>query len=268
MSDITAQNQVYFNKIANEYDQKNAAAVVQLERQLQTKKDLIGIKQGDRFLDYACGTGMLSRVLTHGASECIGIDLSEGMVGAYNAKAKNQGASRTAYQGNLADPSDPNPSSFSDAKFYNFDVAGVGLGWHHFDNCDLATKRLAERLKPGGVLFILDFVTHEMDAALAAGHGVKHHGFSEEQMRTMFEGAGVSKDFVYEEFAEPINFQMVHGEGENHQHEHGHSHGHDHGHEHGHRCGHGHDHDHGHGHGDEQPQSGVRRVFIARGSKL
>ena len=53
--------QLYHSKIASEYDQKFPAAVAQLEQQLEAKKGLIGIKQGDRFLDYACGTGMLSK---------------------------------------------------------------------------------------------------------------------------------------------------------------------------------------------------------------
>jgi len=50
------------SKIANEYDQRNADAIVHLERLIQERIPLIGFKQGGRFLDYACGTGMLSRV--------------------------------------------------------------------------------------------------------------------------------------------------------------------------------------------------------------
>ncbi|KAF7563854.1 hypothetical protein G7046_g275 [Stylonectria norvegica] len=276
MSNVTAENQLYFNKIANEYDQKFAGAVAQLEQQVRVKKDFIGVKAGDRLLDYACGTGMLSRVLDEDVGECVGIDLSENMVGAYNAKAKSQGAPRVAYLGNLADPTDPSPSALADAKFFNFDLAGVGLGWHHFDDCDLAATRLAERLKPGGTLFILDFAPNALDPKLAAGRGVTHHGFDEAQIKTMFEAAGVGKDFRYEQLAEPILFENLHGvgHGQDHGHEHGHSHGHDHGHGngHGHEHGYGHDHGHSHGHdhaaGEGQGDSGKRWVFMARGSKL
>lgn len=49
-------------KIANEYDQRNADAIVQLERNIQDMIPFVGIKQDGRLLDYACGTGMLSRV--------------------------------------------------------------------------------------------------------------------------------------------------------------------------------------------------------------
>lgn len=65
-----------------------------------------------------------------------------------------------AYQGNLCVPEDPNPSAFTSPEFYNFDIAAVGLGFHHFDDPELAAKRLAERLRPGGVLVILDFLPH------------------------------------------------------------------------------------------------------------
>jgi SAM-dependent methyltransferase len=78
--------------------------------------------------------------------------------GIVNCPNKRQSSSRQAFQGNLADPTDTSPAAFTDTKFFDFDVAGVGLGFHHFDKPDLASKRLAERLRPGGVLFIIDFV--------------------------------------------------------------------------------------------------------------
>jgi SAM-dependent methyltransferase len=211
------------------------------------------------------------------------------MVGAYNAKAKaqvspqdfrgrkrslffyrillvvsllssllvntSQGATREAFQGNFADPK---AAALSDAKFFNFDAAGVGLGWHHLDEGELVAKKLVERLKPGGVFFILDFVPSSLSVEAAAGRGVKHDGFSEEQMRDLFEGAGAGKDFSYELIPETISFPGIHGANDGH--DHGHGHGHNHGH------GHGHSHEHAR----EQGQLGDRtlKIFIARGSKL
>jgi SAM-dependent methyltransferase len=113
-----------------------------------------------------------------------------------------------AYQGNLIDPSDPNPTAFDSPKFRDFDVAIVGLGFHHFDDPALAAKRLAERLRPGGVLVIADFYPHgHSDVKSPATHTVTHHGFSEEQIKVMFENAGVGKDFAMEELGSGIVFQ-------------------------------------------------------------
>lgn len=170
-----------------------------------------------------------------------------------------QGSSRQAYQGNLADPKDPSPTAFADSKFFGFDVAGVGLGFHHFDKPDLASKQLAERLNPGGVLFIIDFVAHKIDPKDAALRGITHHGFTEDEIKKMFEDAGLT-DFAYQELPEPITFKDCHS--------------HDHGHEHGH--GHGHNHEHNednhsgsgeHGHGKKKGSTTTKRIFIARASK-
>lgn len=65
-----------------------------------------------------------------------------------------------AYQGNLCDSQDEDPETFKSADFFGFDLAVVGLGFHHFDDPNLAARRLAARLKPGGVLVILDFLPH------------------------------------------------------------------------------------------------------------
>ncbi|CAF3432916.1 unnamed protein product [Fusarium graminearum] len=255
MTDLVSENQAYFGKIANEYDQRNADAIVQLERNIQDMIPFVGIKQDGRLLDYACGTGMLSRVLAQHTSEAIGIDLSKDMVGVYNAQAQNQGSSRQAFQGNLADPTDPSPAAFTDAKFFDFDVAGVGLGFHHFDKPDLASKRLTERLRPGGVLFIIDFVAHKIDPKDAEKRGIAHHGFSEEQIRKMFEDAGLT-DFAYQELPEPITFKDPMGHGHNHGHRHRHGGSHT-----------ASKHEHGGGHHDGKGHSMTIQAFIARASK-
>ncbi|KAI1044712.1 hypothetical protein LB505_007768 [Fusarium chuoi] len=170
-----------------------------------------------------------------------------------------QGSSRQAYQGNLADPKDPSPTAFADSKFFGFDVAGVGLGFHHFDKPDLASKQLAERLNPGGVLFIIDFVAHKIDPKDAALRGITHHGFIEDEIKKMFEDAGLT-DFAYQELPEPITFKDCHG----HDHSHGHGHGHNHEHNEDNQSSSG---EHVQGHGMQKGSTTTKRIFIARASK-
>lgn len=120
---------------------------------------------------------------------------------------------RIAHVGNLIDPSAPSPAALAGAPLAGFDAAGVGLGFHHFDDCHLAARRLAQRLRPGGVLFILDFVAHAADPAHGAAGGVRHHGFAEAQVRDMFEGAGAGARFAFREMDEDVVFEDAHGEG-------------------------------------------------------
>lgn len=164
-----------------------------------------------------------------------------------------------AYQGNLADPEDPGPAAFAGPEFFGFDVAAVGLGFHHFDNPGYAAKQLAARLRPGGVLFVLEFLPHAPVGQDGGGHDhvhdhghdhshgnggghdhgdahdhghshshshaavdnqalesqptVTHHGFSEEQIRTIFEEAGVGKDFALAEIGGGVVFAAKGGPG-------------------------------------------------------
>ena len=123
------------------------------------------------------------------------------MVLEYNKGALNQGIAPSemyAHMGNLLDPSDSSPSSLSGEEFFGFDVAAVGMGFHHFDDPALAAMRLAERLKVGGTLFIVDFLPHQhLPGDHKAKHTVMHMGFSQHDVKKIFTGAGVEKDFEY-----------------------------------------------------------------------
>ncbi|KAK4239103.1 S-adenosyl-L-methionine-dependent methyltransferase [Achaetomium macrosporum] len=230
------QNKEFFNKEAAHYDTKHEKTINKLIEEIRAKLDFIGVDwveddedtEGNgektnegaqektvRLLDYACGTGVVSRALAPYTTQCVGIDLSENMATAYNARAENQGLTHSemhAYQGNLCDPEDPNPQAFASPEFSNFDVAAVGLGFHHFDDPALAAKRLAGRLKTGGVLVILDFFSHDKpDPSHPATNTITHHGFSEEQVRRIFEDAGVGKDFAMGDVGAVFHFSREDG---------------------------------------------------------
>ncbi|KAK0655209.1 S-adenosyl-L-methionine-dependent methyltransferase [Cercophora newfieldiana] len=222
------QNKAFFNQEAASYDSKHEKTLAQIVKEIQSRLDFIGVdwvdddegsdddnvneggsKKQVRLLDYASGTGVISRALASHTTQCVGIDLSDNMVATYNTRAENQGLSESemrAYQGNLTAPDDPSPAAFSSPNFFNFDIAAVGLGFHHFDNPALAAQRLVERLRPGGVLFVLDFLPHEkMHSSHAASHTVTHHGFSREAIQKIFEDAGAGKDFALQDVAVVFN---------------------------------------------------------------
>lgn len=177
------------------------------------------------------------------------------MAAEFNTLASNQGLSEGemhAYVGNLISTTTEAVPQFEDEKFYEFDIAVVGMGFHHFDDPKLATQRLAKRLKKGGVLMIIDFLPHEEFGGHGNSHGhshghshgshahthhhhdeeagkgekedkekgdltsaqhtVSHHGFNIKDVKTMFEDAGVGKDFEAVELGDGVVFARSDGE--------------------------------------------------------
>lgn len=242
---IVLQNQQYFNQQAATYDTQHVELLNRLTVTFRDNLDFIGAdwKSANgpdktagsaKLLDYACGTGMMTRTLGQHFDQCIGIDLSPQMVEIYNTRAAEENipsSERYAVQGDLADPAEPSPSSLSGPEFYGFALAAVGGGFHHFANPELAAKRIVERLSPGGVLTIWDFFAHDKDAGVhdhdhnhhdhdhnhdhnhdhGHGHGQEHpsqekphdaahtvtrHGFSEAELKDMFTAAGAGQGFA------------------------------------------------------------------------
>ncbi|TAQ89832.1 hypothetical protein B7494_g1844 [Chlorociboria aeruginascens] len=223
----TERNRAHWNEIASTYNDKFSKTISQIITEIEARLDFIGVdfisSDSDsessssaaphrtiKLLDYACGTGLMSRALAPSVTQCIGIDLTEGMVREYNMQASNQGippSEMCAYVGNLLDPSDPSPPSLSSSLFHDFDIAAVGLGLHHFSDPGLAARKLVQRLKAGGTLLILDFLPHEeLHGAHDAAHTVAHMGFSEESVRTIFEGAGAGQGFRLEVLGKGVVF--------------------------------------------------------------
>lgn len=151
-----------------------------------------------RVLDYACGPGTFTSMLQGFATEIVGVDLSENMVKTYNDRFagfdQHDGTlSRTpkAFVGNLLDDRGPS-ESIQGPEFFDFDLVVVGYAFHHFADLHVAASRLVSRLKSGGVLLIVDFLTHEkMDEENPARDTVAHHGFGKEEVEVIFKRAGL-----------------------------------------------------------------------------
>src|SRR5436305_1367661 len=97
------------------------------------------------------------------------------MVNEYNTGALNKeipASEMRAVVGNLISPSVS--EDLAGEEFFGFEIAAVGLGFHHCDEPGLAAKRLAERLRVGGVLLIIDFLPHGHDAHDGHSHGHGH----------------------------------------------------------------------------------------------
>lgn len=163
-----------------------------------------------------------------------GIDVSENMVTHYNEAARSSGLSTEQAHAVVGDLLGATvPPGLSGPEFYNFDVAAIGLGFHHFEDPPLAVKRLAERLKAEtGVLIIVDFLPFEHGAHShgsgdhshnhnqpqdqtkspppTARNTIKHHGFTSDGIERLFSAAGL-EDFAFDILPEPAVFEFEEG---------------------------------------------------------
>ncbi|TGO57356.1 hypothetical protein BCON_0066g00040 [Botryotinia convoluta] len=243
--DVTEKNREHWDTHASTYDTRFQKTIEQLISIIQEDRTMSFIganwvtetsppEHTVKLLDYACGTGLITRALLPTITRAIGIDLSSSMVSQYNARASNQGLSPSemfAHQGNLLS-SDPAPE-LEIEDLHQFDIAVVGLGFHHFSNPSLAARKIGERLKKGGILAVVDFESHDgygnphghgdhghghghehheelNEQAQQARETVTHHGFSEEEIKKIFVDAGVGADFGYMVLGKGIVF---HGTG-------------------------------------------------------
>ncbi|GAB7352589.1 hypothetical protein MBLNU459_g2970t2 [Dothideomycetes sp. NU459] len=228
MTNLASANRKEWNDRAKSYDvlpwQQRLTA--QLTEAIRSRLDWIGAQwaSGEKtcsLLDYACGTGMVTRsygktnrvtrkktktsatfqALQPSITSAHGLDISDAMVAVYNARMASDYdfPQATATLGDLVAAEDPHPP-LSDPAHRDYDIAAVGLGFHHFESPELCVERLVERLRPGtGVCLIIDWLPEtkgDEGAMEHMRHVIKHHGFDERQMRRIFEGAGLT-DFAF-----------------------------------------------------------------------
>jgi len=214
-AELAEKNSEYFNKRAFSYNTDLLEGMKFVFDEVRARRSWISSKWTDtpegqgkeiRVLDYACGTGNLSRALSPYVSKIIGIDISDNMVTEFNKEAIKAGLSSNkafAVRGDfLAEDAD---EKFSHPDYFDFDLVIVGLAFHHFRDANDATRRLASRLKDGGVLFIIDGVPGQFGDHHQKVH---KHGFSENEVHDAFTNGGVGENFKFSVADKPICFSI------------------------------------------------------------
>ncbi|KAL2828954.1 S-adenosyl-L-methionine-dependent methyltransferase [Aspergillus cavernicola] len=218
-SDFTEKNRRI--KQARTYKSEFAKAVEILVNVVQEQRTWVSdawfdTKAGEgkeiRMLEYACGPGHISLALAPFVSRVIGMDISDGMIDEFNKNAREADRSDTvvAFKADLL--AEPTPAEVSGPEYFNFDLVVVSMALHHFEHPEQALKRLAERVKKGGVMMIIDLVPEGMDhQGLRRQMGevvdtISKHGFDREETRKMYEDAGTGTEFKYQVIEEPLVF--------------------------------------------------------------
>ena len=167
-------------------------------------------------------------------TQVVGIDVSENMVAEYNSNASAAGVSQKVigHQADLIGDEVPQDS----ADWTDVDLLVVSMALHHFEYPGQALKKLGTRLKKGGVFYIIDLVPqpghdhghnhhghhghHHHSDGKQDSHGhekhqhafgeaaktVKTHGFSQDDMQQLFQGAGLTDQINYQVLSSPLEF--------------------------------------------------------------
>lgn len=152
-SNLNKKQQVeqMFDKISGNYDGLNR--VISFGIDVKWRKKVVNLVQEtkpSRVLDIATGTGDLAINLTKtGASEIIGLDISEGMlaVGRKKIAAKKLSEKIKMVQ------ADSEALPFEDN---SFDAITVAFGIRNFENLEKGLAEILRVLKPNGIFVILE----------------------------------------------------------------------------------------------------------------
>jgi len=165
-------NKQHFDGVACRYDQsKNAETMA--------RKSVHAILNAYPFqeheavvMDYACGTGLISRELAPYARSILGVDISQGMVDQYNLRVFNQGIPPEEMRAVCAELEGKD----GELRGQNFDVIVCASAFHHMESIEQATKILVHFLRPGGYLIVVDLEKTDADVHQHDRHIVPHPG--------------------------------------------------------------------------------------------
>jgi len=156
-----------FERVAQRYDVMNDLMSFGTHRLFKRMTlEMSGVREGQRVLDLAGGTGDLSALFAPavGPSGMVVLaDINPHMMGVGRDRLLDQGLAQVEFCRTCAEA-----LPFADA---SFDCAVIGFGLRNFTDKDAALRELNRILAPGGVLLILEFSKPEnplLDAAYGA----------------------------------------------------------------------------------------------------
>jgi len=159
--------------------------------------------------------GLLSRTLAVHCASITGADINPVAVSRYNARSAQQGLDASEMRAVLVSKlSSPAAEGHDGDKF---DVVACNMAYHHIADIALMTRELAQRVKPGGALFVSDLLKEELAHSPSGGGRLLHvggpihlhapgstvehpDGLSMAEVRIAFEAAGL----------EDIDVEVVH----------------------------------------------------------
>ncbi|KAJ4351820.1 uncharacterized protein N0V89_007164 [Didymosphaeria variabile] len=170
-------------------------------------------------LEIGCGTGLLSFQLSSYVRSIVGVDTSDGMIDAFNAKTASlpdpananlaavnvlvQSADDVHLQAAAAALAQRRGESGKDVP-YRFDLVVSHLTLHHIPSLGELLATLKDCLRPGGMLALTDYEDSGPEAiefhAESKRPGVERHGIKKSEIEDIIDGVGFNEVVVERAF--------------------------------------------------------------------
>lgn len=169
---------------------------------------LAQVRPGERVLDLAAGTGVLSIILSRTAASVVACDLTPEMLAFAETKISEAGRDNISLV-----EADATSLPFEDD---SFDLATCRLAFHHFPDPGEALSEIRRVLVPGGRLVLEDVFGPEDEAAAAIRERFEMlldpshiRSYSPSELRGKFEAAGFQLDTFTQLAAEDLTLEVL-----------------------------------------------------------
>lgn len=169
----------HFNEVANEWDSEGKVKLMQALAS-NTKK-VLNLKGQFDIMDFGAGTGLFGLEFKDNIKSLLGVDVSEGMLKVFDEKTAN-------YENIQSKNIDLEKETLDD----KFDLIVSSMAFHHLVNPKDVLKKLKKNLNTNGKIAIVDL--DKEDGTFHPdneGMGVKHFGFSKEELESWAKEAGL-----------------------------------------------------------------------------
>uniref|UniRef100_A0A0W0FWP2 Hexaprenyldihydroxybenzoate methyltransferase n=1 Tax=Moniliophthora roreri TaxID=221103 RepID=A0A0W0FWP2_MONRR len=200
--ELVRNNKVHWDTVAQNFD-KNPWGILHMKLSRKLLPHILKAAPFDKgfseVMDFGCGNGFNSSLLAIDTKSILGVDISNGMVDEYNRNVEKWGFNKiSSTKGKLkavrADITDKESGIPPELQGRQFDIIFCCMTYHHLPSIVDTTRALADFLKPGGTLLVVDWVKPEIMLELSEDQQslIKVPGLSKQEMRSAFEAAGLT----------------------------------------------------------------------------
>ena len=139
----------------------NASPAMSSQDTLQSLLDMLPLAADQRWLDVACGTGLVTRAMAPKVGHVTGVDVTPAMLDLARAEAEQAGMANVEFR--LGD------AGALDLPDDSFDGALCRFSFHHMPVPFRVLREMARVVRPGGLVVVSDHVS-DAQTDLAAWH--------------------------------------------------------------------------------------------------